>query len=153
MKKLVTIILSLALLLSCFAMPTYADTGSLSLEADAAILIDLTTGKVLYEKNADASEYPASTTKMLTAILALENLDLENTLYIDDEVHATSGSVLGLKKEEEISVKHVLYATMVRSANDGAVALAKAVSGRRDSNSRPSPWQGDALPLSHFRKK
>ena len=136
MKKAISLILSIAVLLSCFAMPSYADSADFSLEAESAILIDLTTGKVLYEKNADDPHYPASTTKMMTVILALENLNLDNILYIDDEVHATTGSVLGLKREEEISAKDVLYATMVRSANDGAVALAKAVSGSVDNFSQ-----------------
>jgi len=133
MKKLITLILAAVVMLSCFAVPAYGESANFTLEAEAAILIDLTTGKVLYEKNADEQLYPASTTKIMTCILALENLDQTKSLYIDDEVHATGGSVLGLKREEEISVKDVIWATMVRSANDGAVALAKGVSGSVDN--------------------
>lgn len=136
MKRLFTIVMAIVLALSVFVVPSYADDSELKLEAQSAIVIDLTTGEVLFEKDADAQMYPASTTKMLTAILGLEKLSLDKMLIIDDEVHATGGSVLGLKEGEEISVKDVLYSMMVRSANDGAVAIAKAVSGSVDNFSQ-----------------
>ena len=112
-----------------FAIPAYGLTPEPTLEGESAILLDLTTGEILYELNADARQYPASTTKMMTAILTLEKLDLNKILTMDDEVHATGGSVIGLKDGENISVNDLLNALLVRSANDCGVALAKGISG------------------------
>jgi len=112
-----------------FEFPAYGLTLEPTLEGEAAILLDLTTGEILYEKNADERLYPASTTKMMTCILALEHLDMNKVLTMDDEVHATGGSVLGLKDGENISVKDLVNALMVRSANDCGVGIAKGVSG------------------------
>lgn len=130
MRKLVSVLLAAALAISAaVSAPAYADSSGISIEAESAILIDLTTGAVLYEKNADSREYPASTTKILTAILAIENLDMNNILVIDEEVPKTGGTTIGLKNGEKVSVEDLLYVMMVRSANDCAVALAKGVSG------------------------
>lgn len=134
MKRIVSFILTVVMLTSVFfIVPSYAETPVPSIEAEAAIVMDMSTGKILYEVNADEKMYPASTTKMMTAILALENLDIDKKLTCDDEVAATKGSVLGLKNGEEVPIRQLLYATMVRSANDGAVALAKAVAPNVES--------------------
>ena len=133
-KRSIAFMLTVILTVSVFfAVPSYATTEAPKIIGEAAYVMDMTTGKVLYELNADERYYPASTTKMLTAILAIENLDLDKKLTCDDEVAATRGSVLGLKNGEEVNIKQLLYATMVRSANDGAVALAKAVSPNIES--------------------
>ena len=130
MKKLISSITAVLMLVSViFVYPAFGLTQTPSLEGEAAILLDLTTGEVLYEQNADEKLYPASTTKMMTCILALENLDMNKVLTMDDEVHATGGSVIGLKDGENISVEVLINALMVRSANDCGVGLAKGISG------------------------
>ena len=99
------------------------------IEAEAAILINASTGEVLYEKEADMQRAPASTTKIMTSLIAIETLQLDQMVTIDEETEAVNDSQMNLKEGEEISVDHLLYGTLLSSANDGAVALAKTVSG------------------------
>ncbi len=129
-KRLVCLIIAAALIAGfCFTQQAGAIAAAPDVKAEAAILIDMDTGKILYEKNSGDRHYPASTTKMMTAILAIENLDLTQDLVIDNEVAATGGNSMKLVDGEIINAKDVLYAMMVMSANDGAVALAKAIAG------------------------
>ncbi|MDI9491363.1 MAG: D-alanyl-D-alanine carboxypeptidase family protein [Bacillota bacterium] len=99
------------------------------IEAETALLLDMTTGEVLYEKSPDRKMYPASTTKMITCILALEHLDPDAVITIDDQVPKTGGNSIDLKEGEEVRVLDLLYSMMTESANDSAVALARAISG------------------------
>jgi serine-type D-Ala-D-Ala carboxypeptidase (penicillin-binding protein 5/6) len=85
--------------------------------------------KILYEKNMHVQHYPASTTKMITGILALENLNLADPVTIDAETPFTIGSRIYLLEGEEVTVEEVLYGLLLESANDAAVALAKEISG------------------------
>ncbi|MBQ1922623.1 MAG: D-alanyl-D-alanine carboxypeptidase [Lachnospiraceae bacterium] len=112
--------------------------GDFSVEADAAILIDLDTGKTLYEKNADEKAYPASVTKIMTALLAVEaiekgNLDLKQEITVPKEVLSSISDpdavTIFLNTGEKIRVKDLLYATLLPSANDAASVLAFAVGG------------------------
>lgn len=97
--------------------------------APSGVLIDAATGDVLYDKNAHVKMYPASTTKIMTAILVLENANLDDIVVIDEETPFTDGSRIYVMEDEELTVEQLLYALMVESANDAAVALAKHVSG------------------------
>lgn len=130
MKKSISLILC-SMLFFCFIFvsPVDALTAEPKVEAEAAILIDMTTKEILYEKNSRQLLYPASTTKMITCILAIENLDLNTTVTVDEEAANTEGNSIDLVVGEEIKVMDLLYALMTESANDGAVALAKAISG------------------------
>lgn len=92
--------------------------------AQAAILIDATTGRVLYEKNADKKELPASTTKMMTAILALENSNEDDVVSIDDRAIDEDGSSIYLHTGDKMKMGELLQATMLASGNDGADAIA-----------------------------
>lgn len=109
--------------------PAGTAQDKLGLVGASAILIDADTGEVLYEKNKDEQHYPASTTKMMTAILAIENLDLNKNIPIDADTPFTEGSRMYLIEGETISGKDVMYGMMLDSANDAAVAFAKKVSG------------------------
>ncbi|MDO5331576.1 MAG: serine hydrolase, partial [Bacillota bacterium] len=129
MKKVLSIILSILLIFSGTFCSFAESEIPLKLYSDAALVCDMTTGEIIYSLNADELRYPASTTKMLTAILALENLDLEDTVTVDKEAAGVGGNSLKLKSGEKFKVKDLLYGTLVISANDGAVALAKKVSG------------------------
>jgi integral membrane protein (TIGR01906 family) len=102
------------------------------ISADAAILIERSTGTVLYAKNAEKSEYPASTTKVMTALLTLENADLDETVvFSKSAIYAlTSGaSHIGMTVGEKLSVKDCLYGLLLPSANEVANALAEHVDG------------------------
>lgn len=100
--------------------------------SSAAILVEASTGKILYEKNAYEKMYPASTTKVMTAILILENCDLNEMATVSHNAiySLPSGYVnANLQKGEEISVKDLMYALMVKSANDAAIVLAEHLDG------------------------
>ena len=130
MKRFLGLLIAVLLAAGCVrTVPVSAATKLPNIIAEAYILVDMTTGEVLAEKNSEEKLYPASTTKMMTAILAIENLDLDAKWTADAEVYATGGSRLTLINGEECNNRDVLYATMVKSANDGAVYLAKATAG------------------------
>ncbi|WP_129597336.1 D-alanyl-D-alanine carboxypeptidase family protein [Anaerophilus nitritogenes] len=97
--------------------------------APSGILIDGTTGDILYEKDAHTPMYPASTTKIMTAILTLEKTNLNDKVIIDKDSPFTGGSRIYIIEGEEFTVEQLLYALLVNSANDAAVALAIHISG------------------------
>lgn len=98
------------------------------LGAEAAIVIDATTGKILFEQKKDVALYPASTTKLMTALLAVENLDPLGEVVIDKETANVGEASMNLKEGEIITVENLLKGLLYVSGNDAAVALAKAVS-------------------------
>ncbi len=103
-----------------------------SIASSSAILVESSTGKILYEKNAYEKMYPASTTKVMTAILVLENCDLNEMATVSHNAiySLPSGYVnANLQKGEEISIKDLMYALMVKSANDAAIVLAEHIGG------------------------
>lgn len=103
--------------------------GELPLAARAAISMDIKTGAVLYEKNPDAMEYPASATKILTALLVLEAGDLEKELTVQIEDTKVEPSSLEIKPGETYKRKDLLYALLLKSANDVAMALGRDNAG------------------------
>ncbi|HJA28102.1 MAG TPA: D-alanyl-D-alanine carboxypeptidase [Candidatus Olsenella pullicola] len=102
------------------------------LVAPSAFLVESSTGTVLLDKEADARREPASTTKVMTALLAIENLDLDAQVSVEeadfDEVTADS-SVAGLVAGETLSVRDLLACLMLPSGNDASYVLARAVAG------------------------
>lgn len=116
-------------LFTSFSSHSFAAPLEPEISAESAILIEIDSGKVLYEKNSDAKMYPASTTKIMTALLALENLDLEDTLSVPDDMGPAEGSAMFLLPGEVLTVKNLLDGLLVKSANDAAVLLAQGVSG------------------------
>lgn len=99
------------------------------IKASAAILVDAETGQVLFEKNADTPRPPASTTKIMTAMLLLEHCAPDEMIEASKRAEATEGSSLHLKAGEKVSARHMLYALLLRSANDGSVAVAEHIAG------------------------
>ena len=104
-----------------------------TLNAEAALLISPDTGMVLYEKNADERRYPASTTKIMTALIVLENVtDLSETVTAEasDFEHVTADSSnADIKEGEVVTIEDLLYALMLPSANEAAYMLARHVGG------------------------
>ena len=99
------------------------------LYCDSAIVIESSTGRVIYEKNADKIYPPASMTKMLTCILAIENLSPATEIKISREVQNTEYSDLHLMEGDIISAEDLLTGMMLVSDNGGAVAVAEKVGG------------------------
>lgn len=108
----------------------YSYGTSLNATSPAAILVNTNTGKVMYEKNAHQTMYPASTTKMMTAILALENCDLTDTAVVSQNAVILPEGYLGdLQVGEEVSIDDLLHLLLIVSSNDAAVVLAEHIAG------------------------
>ena len=108
---------------------TGAKTEKIDLDSRIALIYDRASGKILYEKNGNKQTPMASTTKIMTAIVVLENANLKDVVTIDSKAAGIGGSRLGLKKNDKITVNDLLYGLMLRSGNDAAVALANYVGG------------------------
>jgi len=104
---------------SCFAY----------LNARAAVAVDAATGKILYSQNPDRRLPAASTTKLMTAILVLENEKLSKVVTISKNASQVEASKAGFREGDKLTVEDLLYAALIKSANDAAVALAEAVAG------------------------
>jgi D-alanyl-D-alanine carboxypeptidase (penicillin-binding protein 5/6) len=107
-----------------YAAPSYPNVT-----AKAAIVMDATTGKVLYSKNAEERHFPASTTKMMSLIVALEHGNLDDLVTTSANAATTDGSTLWLIQGERLKMIDLLYGIMLISGNDATVAVAEHISG------------------------
>lgn len=103
--------------------------GELPLAARGAIVLDAYTGRALYEKNADLPQYPASTTKILTGLLVIEEGNLEQEVEITAEDAKVGESSLNVKAGQRFTRRQMLYGLLLKSANDVAHALARDNAG------------------------
>lgn len=129
--KIIIVFFILNFILICNHSFSY-DNVNLEIYSEAAILIESKTGKVLYSKNAEQKRYPASTTKILTAILALEHLSLDQKLTASYEavMSIPSGySNAAIQVGESLTVKELLEVFLVHSANEAGYILAESISG------------------------
>lgn len=148
MKQLKTriFILIIYILLFCIlANPVFATSGSNSLDVNTSdlrtsspscILMDPNSGKILYAKNAYSKMYPASTTKLMTAILALENCKLNDTATVSHNAIYSipvGYSHANLKEGEALTIEQLLNVLLIPSANDAAIVLAEHISGSVDN--------------------
>lgn len=116
--------------LALIPQPISAEPG---VSAKCSILVEAETGTVLAENNADNQMLIASTTKIMTALLAIENCDLDGTITVKQEYTLVEGSSMYLKPGEMLTVRDVLYGLMLSSGNDAAVTLACHIAGSVDS--------------------
>ncbi len=114
----------IALLLFLPWLPAKALSDPPQIGAKAAVLLEASTGKVLFAQNAQAQLPMASTTKIMTALLAIEEGDLEEMVTTDASAYGVEGSSIYLQLEETISLRDLLYGLMLASGNDAAVAIA-----------------------------
>ncbi len=103
-----------------------------TINSRAAIVYDRNSGQILFEKNENEKRKMASTTKIMTAIIVIENSNLDDIVTISSKAAGTGGSRLGLHTNDKISVRNLLYGLMLCSGNDAAVALAEYVGGTID---------------------
>ena len=125
MKKILIFFMTLALLLSntCFA---------LDLSATSAVILEAQTGEILFEKNADKRMGMASTTKIMTALVALEKGKAEDIVKVSSHAANVEGSSMYLKEGEEITLENLVYGLMLHSGNDAATAIAEHISGNEE---------------------
>lgn len=138
MKRLFTVLLCLCLLSPPASAVSLRRDDDITLPAPSAILMERSTGTVLYEKNADARLSPASVTKVMTMLLVAEAVD-SGELSLDDQVVASAraasmgGSQIWLEEGESMSVGEMLKCVAVVSANDCCVALAELLAGSEEA--------------------
>jgi D-alanyl-D-alanine carboxypeptidase (penicillin-binding protein 5/6) len=131
MRRAGTSIILLAVLLA--PVRPAAAAGSIPLSARAAIIMDATTGDVLWERNASQPLPPASTTKVLTAILALESGRLDETFRVSANAADTAPSKINLRPGQRMRLKDLVYALLLNSANDAAEVIAEGLAGSDDT--------------------
>lgn len=138
-RILITILI---IVLSGFYTPIYGITSEAqkvevlnppSVSAKNAIVIELNSGRVLYEKNAEDRAFPASTTKIMTALLAIENGNLDKKVKVSQNAVGVEGSSIYLEKGEKISLRDLVYGLMLRSGNDAAVAISEEIGGTTEN--------------------
>lgn len=133
-KKVLIVLFMLIFILNISVSYGISDAPEIS--AGAAILIDSSSGKIIYSKNESEKMYPASTTKILTAILTIENCNLDDVVTVPYEAvySIPSGySVAAIQPGEQLTVEQLLQVMLVHSANDAANVLAYHISGSIDA--------------------
>ncbi len=128
MEKIVYFTCIIALLL--FQETTLAEEEpSLNIQSESAILIDAKTGKILYERNAYEKMYPASITKIATAIYAIEKGNLNDAVTISENARNVEGTRVYLEPGEEVSLEQLIIGLLMNSGNDAGVAIAEHIHG------------------------
>jgi D-alanyl-D-alanine carboxypeptidase (penicillin-binding protein 5/6) len=126
-------LLSIFCLLTFFLFPVHVHaTPPLAGSAQAAILMDRDSGRIIFSKNADQERKIASLTKIMTAIVAIEQSKLDSIVTVGPQAVGVEGSSIYLKRGEKIPLINLLYGLMLRSGNDAAVAISEHVGGSVD---------------------
>ena len=102
------------------------------IKSRAAVVMDAETGKVLFAKNPDLRLMPASTTKLMTALVVLERADVSDAVTVSERAASAPAIKIGFKKGDTVTIETLLNAALIRSANDAAVALAEAAGGSEE---------------------
>lgn len=131
LQRVVSLLVALTLVL---LVPCRAEAVSTS--ATSAILMDADSGRVLYQQNADRQMLIASTTKILTALVAIRRGNLADTVKVSREAAYTEGSSMYLKEGESLTLETLLYGLMLCSGNDAAVAIAEHIAGSQEGFAR-----------------
>jgi len=100
-----------------------------TLNSEAAILMDANSGEIFYEKNADVSMYPASLTKIATAIYAIENGKLDDMVTVSKNATKADGTTVFLEEGEQVPLKKLIQGLLINSGNDAGTAIAEHLSG------------------------
>ncbi|AYE34833.1 D-alanyl-D-alanine carboxypeptidase family protein [Clostridium septicum] len=133
MKKfIVTSLLTLIFFINFNVYTTSAEAVP-TLEAEGVVLMDGTTGEIIYSKNPNTKYEPASTTKVMTALITLENCKLDDKVTIGSNPPEVDGTIIGVAKGEVYTVKELLLGLLLESGNDAAEALAEHISGSNEA--------------------
>ncbi len=124
LKKILCVIFCFAFTANCFGSEKEPNVNALS-----AVLIDADTGRVLWGKNENEPMAMASTTKIMTAIVTLENADINEKVTVSENAARAPKVKMNLQAGEELTLEQLLYALLMQSSNDAAVAIAENVGG------------------------
>lgn len=133
MKRNLFLLLVFILVCSNFYVVKSTDLSGPEIHSEGAVLIEANTGEILYNKNAKVPMAPASTTKVMTAILVLESTKLTDKVLISKNPPNADGTAIGVQEGEKFTVEDLLYALLLESANDAAEALAEHISGTTEN--------------------
>lgn len=125
-RRLVISLVLLIFTVTCFAPPVWA---SPQVQGKSAVLIDSKSGQILFAKNENMQLAPASTTKIMTAGIALEKCKLTDIVTAGKNAANVEPSAIGLKEGETMTMENLLYSLLLKSANDAAVDIAEHISG------------------------
>ena len=122
------------------------------LNSRSCVVLDRISGTILYGKNEKNQVKMASTTKIMTALVVIENTTLDRTVEVSKKAAGTGGSRLGLKTGDKITIRDLLYGLMLCSGNDAAVCLAESIAGSvlEFSNLMNAKAQELGLTNTHF---
>lgn len=120
------------ILIGVFLLNVPKSVGAISVSAECACVIDMSTGRVIYEKNMHKQHTMASTTKIMTALVALENSNMEDIVTVSNNAAGEEGTSLYLKAGQKVTMEDLLYGLMLQSGNDAAIAIAEGVAGSVD---------------------
>ncbi len=118
---------------------------AVAVSAQYACVMDMQTGQVLYEKNSRERHSMASTTKIMTALVAIENGTLSDLVTVGKNAAGVEGTSLYLKKGDKVSLEDLLYGLMLQSGNDAAIAIAEHISGSVESFAKLMTERAHAL--------
>lgn len=130
LKKERCILKKILILILCFFLIPFK-TSAFEISAQSYILTEKESGRVLIEKNADEKRGMASTTKIMTAIIALENGNLQSTATVSKTASNTEGSSIYLKPLEKMTLENLLYGLLLASGNDASVAIGEHIAGNK----------------------
>ena len=131
-KKIIIVIVAIMSFLTINKVYAYNEKENnedIKINSRKAVIIDRTSKKVLFGKKENERAKMASTTKIMTAMVVIQNTNLDNIVEVSKKAAVTGGSKLKLKKGDKITIKDLLYGLMLRSGNDAAVSLAEYVGG------------------------
>lgn len=149
-NKRTAILVLMACLLSLFSAS--AGSAAPAVSAQGAAVIDVESGRILYQKQGNEKMRVASLTKIMTAIVAIEEGKLEELVTAPDYAIGTEGSSIYLRHGEKLALEHLLYGLMLRSGNDAAVSIADHIGGSIEGFARLMNEKAEYLGLSntHF---
>ena len=158
LKRISAVLLTVITLLSHVLLPSYARTSEdrvlpfPSVSAQSAVLMLVESGEILYQKEGDTPLPMASTTKIMTALVAMELGDPDRIISVSPQAVGVEGSSIYLTEGEQLSLEHLLYALLLESANDAAVAIAVGLSGSVEAFAGEMNAKAAALGLvnTHF---
>ncbi|MHB1126222.1 MAG: D-alanyl-D-alanine carboxypeptidase family protein [Bacillota bacterium] len=134
--KNLALFLLMIVLITVFPAVSLGQPAEPKITAEAAVLMDMRTGQILWSKNEGNRQTPASTTKILTALLAIEKGQLTDLVTASNEATRVYGTKVYLQPEEKQTLEDLLYAMMLNSANDAAMAVAEHIGGTIEDFSR-----------------
>lgn len=128
MRRIFIVIFSL-FILSVPCLNVLANSKELNLNCVAATILDQESGRILYSKNGNKILPMASTTKIMTAIVAIERGNIKDVVTVSTKAASVPGSSAGLRAGDKVTLEELLYGLMLKSGNDAAVAIAEHIAG------------------------